>query len=66
MDNVLDHTKKYAVVNGCFIEMSFADKPNTKLYSKLCGILLNSYSHICTDGKTDVKSDEIVNIKEEQ
>ena len=49
-----EHTKKYMLVGGHLVEMSFADTANTGLFSRISEILLNP--HICKNGETSVKS----------
>ena len=58
MEKPLDHTKKYAVIDGHLIEMSFSKTRNEKLFSKISGILLNADVHICKSRTSDVKCKE--------
>lgn len=59
-----DHTKKYMVVDGHLITISFSDKPNPDLVSRIKSILLSSDAspHICR-GPSD--SDKIRQTNEE-
>ena len=47
MREKLDHSKKYTVIDGHHIEMSFSKTPNQALFSRISGILLNEDTHIC-------------------
>ena len=55
MTEQFDHTKKYAVIDGHLIEMSFSKTRNEKLFAKISGILLNTDTHICKLRTPDVK-----------
>ena len=47
MREILDHTKKYTVIDGHLIEMSFSKSPNHDLFSRISGILLNADTQVC-------------------
>ena len=54
----MDHTKKYMVIDGHRITISFSQAPNTDIYDRLKSILLVPYNcHNPTD------SDKIQQIK---
>ena len=57
MNNMcLDHTKKYMMIDGHQIELSFATEPNTELFARISSILLDSNPHICNNGQSSLKS----------
>ncbi len=57
MKHGLDHTKKYTVIDGCLIEMSFSEKPNESLFERINGILLGSGLHVCGFSENAVQSE---------
>ena len=57
MNNMsLDHTRKYMMIDGHQIELSFATEPNTELFARISSILLDSNPHICNNEKSSLKS----------
>ena len=58
-----DHTKKYMVIDGHLITLSFSKAPNPDLFSRIKSILLSSdtVSQICRETSDD---DKIQQIKE--
>lgn len=57
MNNMfLDHTKKYMMIDGHQIELSFAPEPNNDLFARVSSILINS--HICNKASYSVKSNQ--------
>ena len=59
MNNISqDHTKKYMMIDGHQIELSFAPEPNTELFARISSILLDSNPHICNNEKSALKSDK--------
>ena len=58
-----DHTKKYTVIDGHLITLTFSKAPNPDLYDRIKSILLSSdaVSQICRKPSED---DKIRHIKE--
>ncbi|MGN0492927.1 MAG: hypothetical protein ACI4F7_04695 [Acutalibacteraceae bacterium] len=57
MNNISqDHTKKYMMIDGHQIELSFATEPNTELFARISSILLDSNPHICNNEYSSLKS----------
>ena len=57
----MDHTKKYMIVDGHHITISFSESPNPDLYDCLKSILLSSgeASHNCHNPTEDDKIQQI-------
>ena len=55
MREKLDHTKKYTVIDGHIIEMSFSESPNNDLFSRISDILLNADTHVCQTRTLEVE-----------
>ena len=52
-----DHTKKYMVIDGHLITLSFSKAPNPDLFSRIKSILLSSEAspQICREASDDDK-----------
>ena len=53
----MDHTKKYMIVDGHHITISFSEVPNPDLYDRLKSILLGP--HVCQNPTEDDKIQQI-------
>ena len=53
----LDHNKKYMIIDGCLVTLTFAKEPNYELYGRLKDILLSSVTipQNCIDTALDGK-----------
>ena len=57
MNNMfIDHTKKYMMIDGHQIELSFAPEPNNDLFARVSSILLGGNPHICNNEQSSLKS----------
>ncbi|MBR0231713.1 MAG: hypothetical protein IJQ53_05760 [Clostridia bacterium] len=54
MAKELDHNKKYVIIDGHMIELSFSKNRNNELFPKIKGILLGN-SEICDKKESEVK-----------